>query len=74
MKNSFVKIILLCLAIIIVTPGLSYGLELGGDHAGSYQTNAYWPTNSNSFRQSPYNSFDRAPALKFNPSTTRLQA
>ncbi len=65
MKKSIVKIILLSLAIIIVTPGLSYGLALGGDHGGNYQTNAYWPTNSNSLRQSPYDSFDRAPALKF---------
>lgn len=67
LKKSAVKIILILFTVMLLNfnTDLTYGMALGGNHGGNYQTGAYWPTNSNSLRQSEYNDFEKAPALKF---------
>ncbi len=61
-KNRFVLLIIFIF--IVSSFSVVYGFEPGGGHGGGYDSNAYWPTQSDSIRLSNEASL-KNPALKF---------
>ena len=64
MKRLLKFIPIVIFIIMSSSSSMVYGFDLGGGHGGDYDTNAYWPAQSNMIRLSSYGGIQE-PFLKF---------